>query len=602
MDRSVGDWRIKNTLIPRQPTGGAWHVILVVLTTAMVIQAPEAVAQSLPIAFGETRTGSIDLPSEMDAYTFTGQAADVVIIRVGEVEEFSWPFDPAVDLYSSDGTLLCSSDYHEEVVCSLGSAGVYTIIVSDEWSGDGTGSYQVHLQRLNLPFSTTPIAYGDSRSGSIEGRVHMDAYTFDAEAGDAVIVACTSSVRLYAPDGAALCSDYPCFLDLGGTYSIFVVGANGDYDLHLQQANEPGYAISIAFGETRSGSIDSAHKMDAYTLTGQAGDVVIIRVGEVEEFSWPFDPAIDLYSPDGTLLCSSDYHEEVVCSLGSAGVYTIIVSDEWAGDDTGSYQVHLQRLNLPGNATPIAFGETRSGSIDGRVHMDAYTFEGEVGDAVLIGATSSVRLYGPDGTRLCSEYGLLTEGPCFLENSGGHTIFVVGADGTYTLSLACVTCPPPPPETFSITSIFPNRGGNAGSVTLTIHGGVFDQGATVRLERTGEAAIPSGAVSVIDEGLTLVTTFNLTNRAPDAWDVAVSNPDGESALFAAGFTVEEGGSPQMWVDITGRNQVRIGRETEYLITYGNSGNVDAYGAVLFVAIRQRRSRRQSPCRASLLAA
>ena len=46
-------------------------------------------------------------------------------------------------------------------------------------------------------------------------------------------------------------------------------------------------------------------------------------------------------------------------------------------------------------------------------------------------------------------------------------------------------------------------------------------------------------------------------------------------MMSGAFTVEQGGSPQVQVDIIGPNLVRIGREQTFLLAVRNSGNVDA---------------------------
>ena len=56
------------------------------------------------------------------------------------------------------------------------------------------------------------------------------------------------------------------------------------------------------------------------------------------------------------------YAEISSCSLTTTGTYTIQVS-EYGGNSTGDYSLSLQRLNNPGNAIAMSFGQTGSGSI-----------------------------------------------------------------------------------------------------------------------------------------------------------------------------------------------------------------------------------------------
>src|SRR3989442_495067 len=60
-------------------------------------------------------------------------------------------------------------------------------MLSDE-SGDETGAYGVRLERLNNPASASLIAYGQTIQASIDAVAEMDAYSFQAQAGDMVRV------------------------------------------------------------------------------------------------------------------------------------------------------------------------------------------------------------------------------------------------------------------------------------------------------------------------------------------------------------------------------------------------------------------------------
>src|ERR1019366_5689571 len=48
------------------------------------------------------------------------------------------------------------------------------------------------------------------------------------------------------------------------------------------------------------------------------------------------------------------------------------------------------------------------------------------------------------------------------------------------------------------------------------------------------------------------------------------------------FTIDQGGAPQVWVDVLGWSSLRAGRAQTYYIVYGNQGNADAYLAPIWV--------------------
>ena len=71
--------------------------------------------------------------------------------------------------------------------------------------------------------------------------------------------------------------------------------------------------------------------------------------------------------------------------------------------------------------------------------------------------------------------------------------------------------------------------------------------------------------------------------APGLRTVVITNPDNSSISIPSGFTVEQGGAPELWVDIIGLDKIRIGREQTYYLVYGNRGNVDGLGLTLSVS-------------------
>jgi Bacterial Ig-like domain (group 3) len=133
-----------------------------------------------------------------------------------------------------------------------------------------------------------------------------------------------------------------------------------------------------------------------------------------------------------------------------------------------------------------------------------------------------------------------------------------------------------------IGTIGPVSGGNTGDATITVSGAGFQAGAACQLNMNG-TIITAGQVSVSPDGTKVKCTFSLTGAAAGAYDVTVSNPNGGATLTkAAAFTVQNGGSPNMWVNIIGRPKIRTGVPSSVTVTYGNSGTVDAYMSHLVI--------------------
>jgi hypothetical protein len=83
-------------------------------------------------------------------------------------------------------------------------------------------------------------------------------------------------------------------------------------------------------------------------------------------------------------------------------------------------------------------------------------------------------------------------------------------------------------------------------------------------------------------GSVVAATFDLTGRPTGPWDVVVVNPDSTSRTLPAGFTVEAGGAPDLWVNVIGLTR-RHGPSTLTII-YGNRGQVDALAVPLSFSV------------------
>jgi hypothetical protein len=134
-------------------------------------------------------------------------------------------------------------------------------------------------------------------------------------------------------------------------------------------------------------------------------------------------------------------------------------------------------------------------------------------------------------------------------------------------------------------SVVPSTGGDTGTVTAQISlPSPVVSGAGVKLARPGYPDIPGLNVSVGPDGLSLSATFELAGQADGERDVVVASPNGTQFTLPGGFTIEPGQGPNLWTTVIGRTSVRVGTPTIVTISYGNTSNVDVYGAVLFIHV------------------
>ncbi len=130
--------------------------------------------------------------------------------------------------------------------------------------------------------------------------------------------------------------------------------------------------------------------------------------------------------------------------------------------------------------------------------------------------------------------------------------------------------------------VTPNHGGNTGGVTVRVNGTGFQPGAQLKLTGIGPDILGTGT-AVLNTN-TLISTIDLTNAQAGLRNLVVSNPDATSTTQPGAFTVEQGGAPQIWIDVVGPPRMRFGREGTFYITLGNTGNIDAVGVPIWIEV------------------
>jgi hypothetical protein len=134
----------------------------------------------------------------------------------------------------------------------------------------------------------------------------------------------------------------------------------------------------------------------------------------------------------------------------------------------------------------------------------------------------------------------------------------------------------------SAPTITPNHGGNTGTVTVRITGQALENGATVMLTGSGSDIVGTNT-ALLNPGI-LGTTFNVTNATPGTRDVVVSNPDGTSEALRGAFTVEQGGAPQLVVQLIGLDKIRFNQPQTYYLQVSNTGFVDSQPQIISLEI------------------
>ncbi|WP_436525597.1 hypothetical protein [Actinoplanes sp. HUAS TT8] len=474
------------------------------------------------------------------------------------------------------GNSLCASDSSRD--CELTGAAPYRLLLNAP-KDKVTGDYAVAVQRLDqitgcgsLPqgaFGNTvgvTTTFSSSRFAacwSIPADQHAttELVSFAPVSGTG---AATLSVRDSA--GVQVCGirDYTstqslnCTFEPGQAYTVVMTAAASSFQYRITRKD-----VTIA-GATCQTPSNTALGGPAMTGTMTApDDLRCYRViaAETDDYWLGVRSAGGaarywIYDASGADRCSGYV---VPCRVSGSTAYLVIV---WP-TKTGSIPYAVDSWHLAADGRPVAQcpaasavpGFSLTGTLDDRTtagcvavpitggsrYLGAIVTNTEGGSArpepyfFTTGGTgtglTACDLGGPE--RLC--------GVRLASSGTGTGLFVVtptGVGGTYPYQVRTTcpykTCPNPP--AYTLTSVTPSSAPNSGPVTLTLRGSTLTTGDTVRLARTGSAAV-SATIQSVDNGI-LTATADLTGITPGAWDVTVtSGADGRAATLTGGLTV-----------------------------------------------------------------
>lgn len=462
---------------------------------------------------GANQDATIDL-ADMDLWTFTATNGDSIILRVGELVD-SNNFEPMIQLYSPGGELLQSHQGYAatEVAVTATNSGTFTAVVSS-YTAAGTGAYRIHLAQAPEAFVISPgdqggtLTNGADADGTIDTG-DLDMWSFHANAGDNILLRIGEItddnarfepwIRLFGPDGAQLDSkssyaaaeiavtatnagDYTVVVGDAAISSPYYLSDTGTYRLRLALMPESFVVPSgddggeLTNGAVAHGSIDTGG-LDMWKFSANAGDSVILRIGEITDDNGHFEPWIRLFGLDGTQLDSQFNYAaaEIAVTTTNSGDYTVVVGDASKSNpylisDTGTYQLQLALAPESFVVPTGSDGGVLTNDTDARGGIDTgglnlWNFHANIGDNIIlrIGEITDddghfepwIRLFGPDGAQLDSQYDYAAaEIVLIATNSGNYTVVVGDANkgnpylisdtGTYRLRLALA------PETFSV--------------------------------------------------------------------------------------------------------------------------------------------------------
>ena len=443
-----------------------------------------AAADSIPIEFGQTLSGTIDQGGQTQNYTFPAQSGDIVQVRIARSYDPNTNVNAAFWLYAPNGTIIGDSNRdYSELLTNLQDAGTYTVVVGST-STQEARSFSLYIQRINDPTGFEIAESGRTITATIDIPAEKDTYRFTAQAGDGIIIRMQGSwessqlpwngclIEVFGPDGSLVAQspinawnapkgDVHIQAPVSGEYIILAASSErsigqavltGSYSLVFQNSGTPGSAVPLIFGSTNSGEVNQTHGMfKAYTFTAESGDIVLARIAKnssVIDITWP---KFWMYAPNGSVIGdSTGEYSELLITLQEAGSYTLIVGSSSPTAEI-PYNLFVQRVNNPTGFEDVESGSTISANITNPGEIDTYRITAQAGGGLLIKMQGSwddngysngclVQVYGPDGTLLAKSFHddhfKVPIGDVFLQVpvSGQYTIFATGsgrADSPY---------------------------------------------------------------------------------------------------------------------------------------------------------------------------
>jgi RHS repeat-associated protein len=126
---------------------------------------------------------------------------------------------------------------------------------------------------------------------------------------------------------------------------------------------------------------------------------------------------------------------------------------------------------------------------------------------------------------------------------------------------------------FSLNSITPDSGGNAGNVTVQLQGGQFNAQTTAKLMGPGGTVI-TGTPWSIQSSAQMYVTFNLQGAPTGLYDVQLTQPGNSPVVLGSAFTVTKGLGAKLSASIKIPGAVRPGYFYIASLNYENSGDED----------------------------
>lgn len=328
------------------------------------------------------------------------------------------------------------------------------------------------------------IAFGQTIEGAIDLENISAQYEINAVTNDQLSIRMMTaegefnpSFILFAPDGSEVCADKSsrvlaeaqCLITLSGVHKLLVQDGDygsfdaGSYELHVQRTSNPANTTMLTVGDYATGQITDTHMVTSYQVEAGAQDMLFVQLGILSD---ELNPRIELYAPDGSLLCEEEEarpRATLLCPTTVAGLHTLMVMDAPYGErNVGDYALLIERVNVSTDEQVLEarlllpVGETVTGQLETGLLAHFYRLEVEAGHTLYMQMSTtvgelqpSIEIYNQAGELICeeSDAGMTVEMSCNNMVGGAYTVIirdeVYGTldGGEYSLYMQDLTSP-----------------------------------------------------------------------------------------------------------------------------------------------------------------
>lgn len=435
---------------------------------------------------------------------------------------------------------------------------------------------------INRGDGTLPVPVRYSKPGGESGRVAVSDFNQDGWPDLALAIGNNLAVYLNHGDGTlGTPSTYPLLFPFGRGGSVCAADFNRDSfpDLLVVYPFNSNPALRI-FRNLQDGTFVRAVSLDGFAAGHSGAGCADLNQDGFADFL-AFESGLVTFTnlknmtfarkhypltrPNGFIL--DDFTGDLYPDFLSTSIYLLNKGDGTFGDH--------QADRISGWPGP---NDLSSGDLDLDGDIDLLSVSGTT---TYVGTNKGAGFFGPPVALPLNEAPWYFSAVAALDLDDDGQLDIVAAGTPFATSLAhfyVYINNTHPSVRIRQPSLLPNRGGNNGAVTGSISMPGLTVGTTIKLSRPGQADIVGINPNLTSYyGTTILTaTFRLTEAMPGTYDVLVVNSSGQTILnLADGFTVEQGGSSNVWTDVVGRAAVRGGREQTFYLTYGNKGTVDS---------------------------